>query len=112
MNTQTEPTEIELLDLDKFGFDHDYKRAASLACQSWGSLHVFPQAPKTIADACFGARRFDESQEPDDLSVLERKLFEVNPVIMNGENSSSMMYLHTWLNTLLSDISLFLKRLA
>ncbi|MDN4696314.1 replication endonuclease [Vibrio parahaemolyticus] len=50
-----------------------------MACQSWGSLHVFPQAPKTIADACFGARRFDESQEPDDLSVLERKLFEVNP---------------------------------
>jgi hypothetical protein len=75
----SEPTEIELLDLDKFGFDHDYKRAASLACQSWGSLHVFPQAPKTLADACFGARRFDESQEPDDMSVLERKLFEANP---------------------------------
>lgn len=75
----SEPTEIELLDLDKFGFDHDYKRAASLACQSWGSLHVFPQAPKTLADACFGARRFDDSQEPDDMSVLERKLFEANP---------------------------------
>lgn len=75
----SEPTEIELLDLDKFGFDCDYKRAASLACQSWGSLHVFPQAPKTIMDACFGARRFDESQEPDDMSVLERKLFEANP---------------------------------
>ncbi len=75
----SEPTEIELLDLDKFGFDHDYKRAASLACQSWGSLHVFPQAPKTLADACFGARRFDEVQEPDDMSVLERKLFEANP---------------------------------
>ncbi|MCS0450045.1 replication endonuclease [Vibrio diabolicus] len=42
-------------------------------------MHVFPQAPKTLADACFGARRFDESQEPDDLSVLERQLFEVNP---------------------------------
>lgn len=79
MKSLTEPTEIELLDLDKFGFDHDYKRAASLACQSWGSLHVFPQVPKTLADACFGARRFDESQEPDDLSVLERKLFEANP---------------------------------
>ncbi|BBL91806.1 hypothetical protein VroAM7_44590 [Vibrio rotiferianus] len=79
MNTTKEPTEIELLDLDKFGFDHDYKRAASLACQSWGSMHVFPQPPKTIADACFGARRFDEVQEPDDLSVLERQLFEVNP---------------------------------
>ncbi|EPM4836169.1 replication endonuclease [Vibrio parahaemolyticus] len=75
----SEPTEIELLDLDKFGFDHDYKRAASLACQSWGSLHVFPQAPKTLVDACFGSRRFDEVQEPDDLSVLERQLFEVNP---------------------------------
>ncbi|EJG2254657.1 replication endonuclease [Vibrio parahaemolyticus] len=50
-----------------------------MACQSWGSLHVFPQAPKTIADACFGSRRFDEVQEPDDLSVLERQLFEVNP---------------------------------
>ncbi|EPE2682039.1 replication endonuclease [Vibrio alginolyticus] len=79
MNYLTEPTEIELLDLDKFGFDHDYKRAASLACQSWGSLHVFPQAPKTLVDACFGSRRFDEVQEPDDLSVLERQLFEVNP---------------------------------
>ncbi len=79
MNTTKEPTEIELLDLDKFGFDHDYKRAASLACQSWGSMHVFPQPPKTIADACFGARRFDEVQEPEDLSVLERQLFEVNP---------------------------------
>ncbi|KYY56491.1 replication protein [Vibrio parahaemolyticus] len=67
------------MDLDKFGFDHDYKRAASLACQSWGSMHVFPQPLKTIADACFGARRFDEMQEPDDLSVLERQLFEVNP---------------------------------
>ncbi|WP_424908497.1 replication endonuclease [Vibrio parahaemolyticus] len=78
MNHLIEPTEIELLDLDKFGFDHDYKRAASLACQSWGSMHVFPQPPKTIADACFGARRFDEVQEPDDLSVLERQLFEVN----------------------------------
>ncbi|MCG9228073.1 replication endonuclease [Vibrio diabolicus] len=42
-------------------------------------MHVFPQAPKTLADACFGARRFDELQEPDDLSVLERKLFEANP---------------------------------
>ncbi|HCG5509444.1 TPA: replication endonuclease [Vibrio parahaemolyticus] len=42
-------------------------------------MHVFPQPPKTIADACFGARRFDEVQEPDDLSVLERQLFEVNP---------------------------------
>nr|WP_277443317.1 replication endonuclease [Vibrio parahaemolyticus] len=41
-------------------------------------MHVFPQPPKTIADACFGARRFDEVQEPDDLSVLERQLFEVN----------------------------------
>lgn len=79
VNHLIEPTEIELLDLDKFGFDHDYKRAASLACQSWGSMHVFPQPPKTIADACFGARRFDEVQEPDDLSVLERQLFEVNP---------------------------------
>ncbi len=79
VNHLIEPTEIELLDLDKFGFDHDYKRAASLACQSWGSMHVFPQPLKTIADACFGARRFDEMQEPDDLSVLERQLFEVNP---------------------------------
>lgn len=79
VNHLIEPTEIDLLDLDKFGFDHDYKRAASLACQSWGSMHVFPQPPKTIADACFGARRFDEVQEPDGLSVLERQLFEVNP---------------------------------
>lgn len=38
------------------------------------------QAPLTkIIEGCFGARRYTTVIEPDDLSVLERKLFEANP---------------------------------
>ncbi|EGR3037042.1 replication endonuclease [Vibrio parahaemolyticus] len=55
MNTLTEPTEIDLYD--------------------------FPwQAPLTEVEVgCFAARRYNTIVEPDDLSVLERKLFEANP---------------------------------
>lgn len=44
-------------------------------------LYEFPwQAPLTEVEAGCFASRFDEYQvEPDDLSVLERQLFEVNP---------------------------------
>ncbi|MGR5360386.1 replication endonuclease [Vibrio mediterranei] len=55
MNTLIEPTEIDLYD--------------------------FPwQAPLTEVEAgCFGSRRYNAIIEPDDLSVLERKLFDANP---------------------------------
>ncbi|HHG3274309.1 TPA: replication endonuclease [Vibrio parahaemolyticus] len=55
MNTLIEPTEIDLYD--------------------------FPwQAPLTEVEVgCFAARRYNTIVEPDDLSVLERKLFEANP---------------------------------
>ncbi|MCG0011786.1 replication endonuclease [Vibrio parahaemolyticus] len=55
MNTLIEPTEID--------------------------LYEFPwQAPLTEVEVgCFGARRYSTAIEPDDLSVLERKLFEANP---------------------------------
>ncbi|MCR9569977.1 replication endonuclease [Vibrio alginolyticus] len=44
-------------------------------------LYDFPwQAPLTEVEAgCFGSRRYNSIIEPDDLSVLERKLFEANP---------------------------------
>lgn len=55
MNILIEPTEIDLYD--------------------------FPwQAPLTEVEAgCFGSRRYNTIIEPDDLSVLERKLFDANP---------------------------------
>ena len=38
------------------------------------------QAPlMEIEEGCFAARRYHEVVEPEDLSVLERKLFEANP---------------------------------
>ncbi|ANU36267.1 hypothetical protein VSVS05_01140 [Vibrio scophthalmi] len=76
MNTLIEPTEIELYDLDKYGFNQDQRRAASLACQRWGSLHVFPQKPR---DLCLSTRGDSFVREPENLSVLERKIYEVNP---------------------------------
>ncbi|MDC5720592.1 replication endonuclease [Vibrio europaeus] len=44
-------------------------------------LYDFPwQAPLTeVEAACFGSRRYNTIIEPDDLSVLERKLFDANP---------------------------------
>ena len=44
-------------------------------------LYDFPwQAPLTEVEAgCFGSRRYNTIIEPDDLSVLERKLFDANP---------------------------------
>lgn len=43
-------------------------------------LYDFPwQAPLTdVEEGCFAARRYDNSVEPEELSVLERKLFEAN----------------------------------
>ncbi|EJL6393187.1 replication endonuclease [Vibrio navarrensis] len=79
MKTLTEPTEIELFDLDKYGFNEEQKRAASLVCQNWGSLHVYPQKPKAIEEGCFAARRYQDVIEPEDLTVLERVLFEAAP---------------------------------
>ncbi len=79
MKTLTEPTEIELFDLDKYGFNAEQKRAASLVCQNWGSLHVYPQKPKAIEEGCFAARRYQDVIEPEDLTVLERVLFEAAP---------------------------------
>lgn len=79
MNTLTEPTEIELFDLDKYGFTAEQKRAASLVCQNWGSLHVYPQKPKAIEEGCFATRRYQGIIEPEDLTVLERVLFEAAP---------------------------------
>ncbi|MDC0611914.1 replication endonuclease [Vibrio sp.] len=76
-----EPPEIDLydLDLDKYGFNPEEKHAASLACQSWGGLHVFPQKPVSLSDACFGYRRYEDIVEPEDLTVFERKVFDANP---------------------------------
>ncbi|MGF1764824.1 replication endonuclease [Aliivibrio kagoshimensis] len=55
MKSLSEPTEIE-----KYDFPY--------------------QAPLTPVDeACFGYRRFTETIEPEDLSVIERRLFDVNP---------------------------------
>lgn len=44
-------------------------------------LYDFPwQAPLAEVEAgCFGSRRYNTIIEPDDLSVLERKLFDANP---------------------------------
>ncbi|NOH60304.1 replication endonuclease [Vibrio sp. RE88] len=44
-------------------------------------LYDFPwQAPLTEVEAgCFGSRRYNTIIEPDDLTVLERKLFDANP---------------------------------
>ncbi|MFH4586447.1 replication endonuclease [Vibrio alginolyticus] len=41
----------------------------------------FPwQAPLTpVEEGCFGARRYNEVIEPEEMSVIERKLFEANP---------------------------------
>ncbi|PMH00358.1 replication endonuclease [Vibrio lentus] len=57
-------------------FTTEQKRAASIACQQWGQLHVYPQKPKAI-DA--PAERSTLEREPDGMSVTERKLYDVNP---------------------------------
>ncbi|MGD8230744.1 replication endonuclease [Vibrio sp. TRT 1302] len=79
MKSLIEPTEIELCSFDKYGFTQEQNRAASLACQRWGSLHVYPQRPNQIDDIVLSNRSNAEKPEPEDLSVLERKLFEANP---------------------------------
>lgn len=76
MKSLTEPTEIELFELDKFGFTVNERRAASLACQRWGSLHVFPQKPRELN---LSPRGESVQREPENLTVLERKIYEANP---------------------------------
>ncbi|WP_437437535.1 replication endonuclease [Vibrio parahaemolyticus] len=57
-------------------FTTEQKRAASIACQQWGHLHVYPQKPKTVE---ISAERPVFDREPEGMSVTERKLFEANP---------------------------------
>ncbi|WP_299689250.1 replication endonuclease [uncultured Vibrio sp.] len=57
-------------------FTNEQKRAASIACQQWGHLLVYPQKPKTVE---ISAERPVFDREPEGMSVTERKLFEVNP---------------------------------
>lgn len=60
----------------KLEFTTEQKRAASIACQQWGHLHVYPQKPKTVE---ISAERPVFDREPEGMSVTERKLFEANP---------------------------------
>ncbi|WP_203343217.1 replication endonuclease [Vibrio diabolicus] len=61
---------------EKTTFTTEQKRAASIACQQWGHLHVYPQKPKTVE---ISAERPVFDREPEGMSVTERKLFEANP---------------------------------
>ncbi|HCE1805948.1 TPA: replication endonuclease [Vibrio parahaemolyticus] len=61
---------------EKITFTTEQKRAASIACQQWGHLHVYPQKPKTVE---ISAERPVFDREPEGMSVTERKLFEANP---------------------------------
>ncbi|EHK9608905.1 replication endonuclease [Vibrio parahaemolyticus] len=61
---------------EKITFTTEQKRAASIACQQWGHLHVYPQKPKTVE---IPAERLVFDREPEGMSVTERKLFEANP---------------------------------
>ncbi|EOV6248504.1 replication endonuclease [Vibrio parahaemolyticus] len=61
---------------EKITFTPEQKRAASIACQQWGHLHVYPQKPKTVE---ISAERPVFDREPEGMSVTERKLFEANP---------------------------------
>ncbi len=57
-------------------FTTKQKRAASIACQQWGHLHVYPQKPKAV-EVSVGRPVFD--REPEGMSVVERNLYEINP---------------------------------
>ncbi|MEZ9776398.1 replication endonuclease [Vibrio sp. 10N.261.54.A5] len=61
---------------EKITFTTEQKRAASIACQQWGHLHVYPQKPKTVE---ISAERPVFDREPEGMSVTERKIFEANP---------------------------------
>ena len=61
---------------EKITFTTEQKRAASIACQQWGHLHVYPQKPRTVE---ISAERPVFDREPEGMSVTERKLFEANP---------------------------------
>lgn len=62
----------------KLTFTPQEQRAATKACLSFGGLCVFPQKPKEILDL-FPDRSI-KNKEPDDMSVVERKLYLVDPV--------------------------------
>lgn len=57
-------------------FTTKQKRAASIACQQWGHLHVYPQKPKAVE---VSADRPEFDREPEGMSVVERNLYEINP---------------------------------
>tara|TARA_Y100000588_G_scaffold108120_1_gene118466 strand:+ start:7788 stop:10490 length:2703 start_codon:yes stop_codon:yes gene_type:complete len=57
-------------------FTTKQKRAASIACQQWGHLHVYPQKPKAV-EALAERPVFD--REPEGMSVIERNLYDINP---------------------------------
>ncbi|WP_215407653.1 replication endonuclease [Vibrio gigantis] len=57
-------------------FTTKQKRAASIACQQWGHLHVYPQKPKAVEAS---AERPEFDREPEGMSVVERNLYDINP---------------------------------
>ncbi|MEZ8372789.1 replication endonuclease [Vibrio cyclitrophicus] len=57
-------------------FTESQKRAASIACQQWGHLHVYPQKPKAVEAS---AERPVFDREPEGMSVVERNLYDINP---------------------------------
>lgn len=57
-------------------FTTKQKRAASIACQQWGHLHVYPQKPKAVEVL---AERPVFDREPEGMSVIERNLYDINP---------------------------------
>ncbi|QSV13262.1 replication protein [Vibrio parahaemolyticus] len=61
---------------EQITFTTEQKRAASLACQRWGDLHVYPQKPKVV-EVAPEPPVFEH--EPEGMSVTERKLYDVNP---------------------------------
>lgn len=62
----------------KLTFTPQEQRAATKACLSFGGLCVFPQKPKEILTLLPDTAI--KNKEPDDMSVIERKLYLVDPV--------------------------------
>ncbi len=61
---------------EQITFTTKQKRAASIACQQWGHLHVYPQKPKAV-EVLAERPLFD--REPEGMSVIERNLYDINP---------------------------------
>lgn len=61
---------------EQITFTTKQKRAASIACQQWGHLHVYPQKPKAVEVL---AERPVFDREPEGMSVIERNLYDINP---------------------------------